>query len=127
MTHLVNQSVELAVALHYDGENTPRVTAKGRDHVAAQILEIAAANDITLQHDAALAGVLCQIPLGDEIVAVVSLLRSAKRPFSRDDVRQLGESLAGGNSCLISPGPGFSFFSFPSWRWHGGSSSAPQR
>ncbi|MEZ6070509.1 MAG: HlyD family efflux transporter periplasmic adaptor subunit [Pirellulales bacterium] len=33
------------------------------------------------------------IQLGDEIVAVVSLLRDARRPFSDDDVKQLGELL----------------------------------
>jgi pyruvate/2-oxoglutarate dehydrogenase complex dihydrolipoamide acyltransferase (E2) component len=33
------------------------------------------------------------IPLGDEIVAIVSLLRSVRQPFTTDDVRQLGDSL----------------------------------
>jgi hypothetical protein len=33
------------------------------------------------------------IPLGDEVVAIASLLRSARRPFTTDEIRQLGESL----------------------------------
>ncbi len=58
---------DVAVALQYDGQNAPRVTAKGRGALAEQILEIAQAHDIPLHPDPQLADVLSQIPLGDEI------------------------------------------------------------
>ena len=38
-----------AVALRYDGEGAPRVTAKGRGHIAERIIEIAQANDSIAQ------------------------------------------------------------------------------
>lgn len=81
---------EIAVALHYDGANSPRVTAKGKGLVAEQIIELAKAHDIPLHADAALVKALSNVPLGDEIprqlyVAVAEViafayLLSGKRP-----------------------------------------------
>ena len=42
---------DIAVALHYDGESAPRVTAKGRGELAERILKAAEASDIPLQED----------------------------------------------------------------------------
>ncbi|HEB96241.1 MAG TPA: flagellar protein FhlB [Sedimenticola thiotaurini] len=61
------QPPERAIALLYDGENAPRITAKGEGEVARRILELARANDVPLQEDAELAAILAQIPLGEEI------------------------------------------------------------
>jgi flagellar biosynthesis protein len=58
---------DVAVALYYDGENAPRVTAKGRGELAKRILAAAEANNIPLQDDPELAAILTQIPLGTEI------------------------------------------------------------
>ncbi|BBA37322.1 type III secretion exporter [Methylocaldum marinum] len=66
MSRLVNPP-DIAVALHYDGENAPRVTAKGKGAVAEQILELARQHDIPLHTDEGLATVLAKIPLGNEI------------------------------------------------------------
>lgn len=55
------------VALTYDGENAPVVTAKGEGHVAAEILRIAEEHDIPLHEDAELVQLLAQLELGDEI------------------------------------------------------------
>ncbi len=66
MSKLINPP-DLAVALHYDGRNAPRVTAKGRGAVAEQILKTAAENDIPLQADPELAKLLSTIPLNHEI------------------------------------------------------------
>ena len=41
MSKTHDQSPELAVALLYDGENAPRIQAKGRGELAHQILELA--------------------------------------------------------------------------------------
>jgi len=55
------------VALVYDGENAPTVTAKGSGHVAEEILKIANENNIPLHEDAELVQLLSQLSLGDEI------------------------------------------------------------
>lgn len=85
-----DQYPESAVALLYDGENAPRVTAKGRGKVAEEIFKLAREHDIPLQNDPQLAAVLSQIPLGDEIpealyraiaeVIAFAYLVSGKRP-----------------------------------------------
>jgi flagellar biosynthesis protein len=86
----IDQESELAVALLYDGENAPRITAKGRGAVAREILELAAEQRIPLENDPELAAILAQIPLGDEIpeplyraiaeVIAFAYMVSGKRP-----------------------------------------------
>lgn len=61
------EHADIAVALRYDGENTPRVTAKGRDELARQIIAIAEEAGVSRYPDPQLAPILAQIPLGDEI------------------------------------------------------------
>jgi len=58
---------DLAVALSYDGRNTPRITAKGRDELARKIIENAEQAGVPRMPDPELAAVLAQVPLGDEI------------------------------------------------------------
>ena len=58
---------DLAIALNYDGDNAPRITAKGQNELAREILEIAEEADIPLKYDPELAAILSQIPLGEEI------------------------------------------------------------
>ncbi len=87
---------DIAVALHYDGENAPRITAKGRGELATRILEAAQACDIPLHDDPELAAVLAQIPLGTEIpetlyravaeIIAFAYLLSGKRPPGFSDV-----------------------------------------
>ncbi len=62
-----NKPVPLAVALQYDGDSAPRVTAKGRDALADQILQIARQHGIPIQENQPLASLLANIELGDEI------------------------------------------------------------
>lgn len=57
----------LAVALQYDGEHAPRVTAKGRDDVAEAIVRLAREHGIPLQENEPLAGLLSRVELGEEI------------------------------------------------------------
>lgn len=57
----------IAVALHYDGETAPRVTASGRGEVAEAICRVAAAHGVPQWEDPQLAVVLSQIDLGEEI------------------------------------------------------------
>ncbi|MCX7087255.1 MAG: EscU/YscU/HrcU family type III secretion system export apparatus switch protein [Methylococcales bacterium] len=58
---------DIAVALKYDGQNAPKVTAKGVGLNAEQILKIAEQHGVPLQTNPELTRVLAQIPLGDEI------------------------------------------------------------
>lgn len=57
----------LAVALQYDGERAPRVTAKGSDELAEQIIQLARQHGIPLQENEPLAAMLAKVELGEEI------------------------------------------------------------
>jgi flagellar biosynthesis protein len=65
---------DVAVALHYDGESAPRVTAKGQGELAERILALAQEHGIPLHDDPELAAILTQIPLGDEIPETLYLV-----------------------------------------------------
>lgn len=57
----------LAIALQYDGEHAPRVTARGHDEVAEQIIKLARQHNIPLQENEPLASLLARVEPGDEI------------------------------------------------------------
>ena len=63
----------IAVALKYDGKNTPTVTAKGKGRLAEEIINLAKENNIPLDSNPELVKVLSSIPLGDEIPDVLYL------------------------------------------------------
>jgi len=67
MTDFTQHNQDLAIALNFDGENAPRITAKGQNEIARQILELAERAEIPLKYDPELAAILSQIPLGEEI------------------------------------------------------------
>ncbi|MCX4192965.1 EscU/YscU/HrcU family type III secretion system export apparatus switch protein [Methylophaga sp. OBS1] len=56
-----------AIALQYDGENAPIVTASGEGAIAEEILRIAREHNIPLREDALLAELLSDLSLGEEI------------------------------------------------------------
>lgn len=58
---------DIAIALRYDDDNAPKVTAKGNDLLAEQITRIAEDNDVPLYPNPELATALVQIPLGEEV------------------------------------------------------------
>lgn len=58
---------DIAVALQYDGEHAPRVTAKGCNLTAEQIVALAERHDVPLYPNPELATALVQIPLGEEV------------------------------------------------------------
>ncbi|TVO79025.1 EscU/YscU/HrcU family type III secretion system export apparatus switch protein [Sedimenticola selenatireducens] len=90
MNETYDQTPEVAVALLYDGDNAPRITAKGEGKIAEQIFKIAKEHGVPLENDPQLAAILSQIPLGDEIpetlyraiaeVIAFAYLVSGKRP-----------------------------------------------
>jgi flagellar biosynthetic protein FlhB len=69
---VITNPTHLAIALRFDADNmvAPRVVAKGADHVAARIREIAAENDVPLVENKPLAQALYRmVELGDYIPA----------------------------------------------------------
>ena len=56
-----------ALALEYDGEQAPVVTAKGHHDVADEILRIAEEANIPIYEDAELSALLAQLELGDHV------------------------------------------------------------
>ncbi|MGD8589278.1 MAG: EscU/YscU/HrcU family type III secretion system export apparatus switch protein [Chromatiales bacterium] len=62
-----NNNPDLAIALHYDGQHTPRITAKGSGEQAERILQLAQEHQVPLHEEPELAALLSQVPLGEEI------------------------------------------------------------
>ena len=58
---------DIAIALKYDGENAPTITAKGRGEIAQEIIELALNNDVPLDNNPELVKLLSSIPIGDSI------------------------------------------------------------
>ena len=78
------QHGNIAVSLHYDGENAPTVSAKGEGDVARRILETATAHDIPIYQNAELLQFLSRVDLDAEIppelyVAVAEIIAFAYR------------------------------------------------
>lgn len=64
---MIETELKQAVALFYDGEQTPTVTAKGEGDIAEQIITIAQENNIALCENKALSDCLMTLELGEEI------------------------------------------------------------
>lgn len=64
---LVGGQTDIAVALSYNGQGAPRVTAKGKHALAEQIMRIAEESNIPLYPDPELAVVLSAVPMGEDI------------------------------------------------------------
>lgn len=96
MTDIDQERPDLAIALKYDGENAPRLTAKGQEDLAKRIVELAKEHQVPLHQDPQLAAVLSQIPLGEEIpealyravaeVIAFAYLISGKRPPGYEEI-----------------------------------------
>lgn len=56
-----------AVALHYDGKEAPKITAKGTGELAEKIIALAKEHGIPLHEDTALISLLSKLDLGEEI------------------------------------------------------------
>ena len=57
----------MAIALEYDGTGAPRVTAKGIGRLAEEIVALAQAHDVPLEHDRTLARLLSSLEVDEEI------------------------------------------------------------
>ena len=67
MTDKSTKKPQFAIALEYDGEQAPVVTAKGHEETAQEILKIAREQNIPVYEDKELAALLEQLDLGDHI------------------------------------------------------------
>lgn len=56
-----------AIALNYDHQGAPKVTAKGQGIIAEQIIRLAHEHDVHIHESPELAEVLLRLELGDEI------------------------------------------------------------
>ena len=63
----------LAVALKYDGENAPKVTAKGSEEIAEQIIALAREHNVPLSENKELVSLLSTLELGEEIPEMLYL------------------------------------------------------
>lgn len=61
------QAPRQAIALSYDGQNTPNLTAKGDDELAEAILAIAREYKVPIYENAELVRLLAKLELGDAI------------------------------------------------------------
>ena len=62
-----NVQKKIAIALEYDFKGAPRVTAKGKGHVAETIVELARKHGVTIEENPVLANALSQVELDDHI------------------------------------------------------------
>ncbi len=65
--NITEDDLRQAVALFYDGNTAPRVTAKGEGQTAQDIIDIAQEHNITLCENQPLLELLMSLELGDEI------------------------------------------------------------
>lgn len=56
-----------AVALFYDGETAPKLTAKGTNEVAEEIIALAKEYDVPIREEPELVNLLARLKLGEEI------------------------------------------------------------
>jgi len=64
-----HKSLPMAVALRWDGDGAPRVTAKGRGEIADRITALAREHHVPLREDRALVAVLSKVDLDQQIPA----------------------------------------------------------
>ena len=65
------QSITTAVALKYDGDDAPTITATGEGSIAEEIIRIAKEANIPLYENADLVELLSKLELGDHIPEVL--------------------------------------------------------
>lgn len=67
MTSETEQQSRAAVALKYDGEKAPTISATGTHELAEEIIRIAREHNVPLYENAELASILARLSLNEEI------------------------------------------------------------
>lgn len=62
---------ELAVALYYDGNSAPKITATGSEDIARQIIALAIEHEVPIYENPELVALLATLELGDEIPEIL--------------------------------------------------------
>jgi len=62
---------ELAVALYYDGDSAPKITATGSEEIARQIIALAIEHEVPIYENPELVALLATLELGDEIPEIL--------------------------------------------------------
>jgi len=62
-----HKTTSLAVALHYEKPDAPRVVATGRGQIGENIIAMARAHGVPLEENPALAEALADVEIGNEI------------------------------------------------------------
>ncbi|MBV1872341.1 MAG: EscU/YscU/HrcU family type III secretion system export apparatus switch protein [Gammaproteobacteria bacterium] len=62
---------DLAVALYYDGDSAPKITATGSEDIARQIIALALSHDVPVYENPELVTLLATLELGDEIPEIL--------------------------------------------------------
>ncbi len=86
-----HKPLKTAVALEYDGQNAPRVTAKGKGPVAEEILALALQHHIPLRDQPELVKLLSKVDLGDEIPRTLYVAVAEVIAFARLLKQQIAE------------------------------------
>ena len=86
---------EAAIALTYDGQNAPTVSATGQDELARELIRIAEENGIPLYEDPDLAALLARLDLGEaipqtlyQVIAEILAYSFYLQGFTPDDFRR---------------------------------------
>ncbi|MGM0449563.1 MAG: EscU/YscU/HrcU family type III secretion system export apparatus switch protein [Pseudomonadota bacterium] len=86
---------EAAIALTYDGQNAPTVTATGQEELAREMIRIAEENGVPLYEDPDLAALLSRLDLGEAIpetlyrvIAEILAYSFYLQGFTPEDFRQ---------------------------------------
>ena len=72
-----DRGVAIALAYERERDDAPRVVAKGQDHVAEAILEVARAHGVPIKKDAPLASLLAAVEL-DSVIPVEAYVAVAQ-------------------------------------------------
>lgn len=86
---------QIAVALEYDGQGAPRVTAKGRGELAQRIVETGREHGVAIEENAILAQALSAVALDDQIpeelyratAQVIAFVLSLRGEMRKGDTR----------------------------------------
>jgi len=63
----MSRPIPLAVALHYEKPDAPRVVATGRGEIGQKIVEVARQHGVPIEENAGLAQALSEVEIGNEI------------------------------------------------------------
>ena len=63
----MSRQIPLAVALHYEKPDAPRVVATGRGEIGQKIVEVARQHGVPIEETAGLAEALSEVEIGNEI------------------------------------------------------------